>query len=89
MNSTTLNITVVSDEFDRKESLLASIAAQQVFLAASFLVACLFYAHHSRSKGSKLPLPPGPPEWPVIGNLLKYPDSRGWLTEYGNSTMAP
>lgn len=40
----------------------------------------------------RLPLPPGPPRWPVLGNLLQIPTHKqwevyhGWATEYSKLT---
>jgi len=29
---------------------------------------------------SSVPLPPGPMQWPLLGNLLAMPSSKEWLT---------
>jgi hypothetical protein len=57
-----------------------------VFL--SFLLACRAFHSYRRRKGR--PFPPGPPGWPVIGNLLDLPPLSTWLAytefskKYGN-----
>ena len=43
----------------------------------SFLVACRAFHAYRRRRG--LPYPPGPPGWPVIGNLLDLPSMSTWL----------
>ena len=30
-------------------------------------------------RARRLPLPPGPPQWPIIGNLLDMPTIRPWV----------
>jgi cytochrome P450 len=45
----------------------------------------IWYFFTRRSSGSSLPLPPGPPPLPVIGNIHQAPKSHAWLqfTEWG------
>jgi hypothetical protein len=51
-------------------------------LALSVFLYTLFaFRDHRRRKG--FPYPPGPPSWPVIGNLLDVPKLSPWLS-YAN-----
>ncbi|KAL5639453.1 hypothetical protein ACGC1H_006825 [Rhizoctonia solani] len=53
-----------------------------------------FLLYRKRSKpyspASSLPLPPGPPRWPLIGSMLSLPDSSEpnwiWFTRWANQT---
>lgn len=52
------------------------------YLAFSALLYTLFaFRDHRKRRG--IPYPPGPPSWPVIGNLLDVPKLAPWLT-YAN-----
>ena len=48
-----------------------------LFMLLSFLIACRAFYAYRRRRG--LPYPPGPPGWPVIGNLLDLPSMSTWL----------
>lgn len=46
---------------------------------------CLYFAglaivRYSRRKSERLPYPPGPKGYPMIGSLLEAPTERPWLT---------
>jgi hypothetical protein len=43
----------------------------------SFLVA--FHAIHRYQRRKRFPYPPGPPGWPLIGNVLDIPPSFPWF----------
>ncbi|KAH7889232.1 cytochrome P450 [Phlebopus sp. FC_14] len=52
-------------------------------LHASFalvLAGILVYWFRERSKGSQVPLPPGPPSLPILGNVLDIPPTEPWIT---------
>lgn len=49
-----------------------------VTLIAIVLAAALYWKYNSRS--ARLKLPPGPPQWPIIGNLLDIPKEKEWIT---------
>jgi hypothetical protein len=55
----------------------------------AFTLVVYLYLRQSKSKFSELPLPPGPPQLPVIGNLFDVPRSfewrkyQEWGKEYG------
>ncbi|KAF7359221.1 hypothetical protein MSAN_01264200 [Mycena sanguinolenta] len=38
------------------------------------------YSYFSQDARSKLPLPPGPTKWPVVGNLFDMPSTFEWIT---------
>ncbi|KAF8191472.1 cytochrome P450 [Mycena galopus ATCC 62051] len=44
----------------------------------TFLAA--LYSYFSQGTRSKLPLPPGPTKWPVVGNLFDMPATFEWIT---------
>ena len=48
-----------------------------VSVLLSFLIACHTFYGYQRRRG--LPYPPGPPGWPVIGNLFDLPPMSTWL----------
>jgi hypothetical protein len=64
-----------------------------VFMLLSFLIACRAFHAYRRRRG--LPFPPGPPGWPVIGNLLDVPPKFTWLAytefskKYGMAVFLP
>ncbi|KAL3520842.1 hypothetical protein ACH5RR_018991 [Cinchona calisaya] len=42
-----------------------------IFTALAFFLSALFFLLSRKSKSRKLNLPPGPPGWPVVGNLFQ------------------
>jgi hypothetical protein len=54
------------------------ISAIDCGLALSVFLYTLFaFRDHRRRRG--FPYPPGPPSWPVVGNLLNVPTLSPWL----------
>ncbi|CAE7110694.1 unnamed protein product [Rhizoctonia solani] len=71
------------------------LTSQDYVVIGAAGVACLFlYFKQSKpySPASHLPLPPGPPRWPLIGSLLSMPDSSEpnwiWFTRWANKTAS-
>jgi hypothetical protein len=48
-------------------------------LAISLLLYLLVVLSNRRRRRGGLPLPPGPPTWPIIGNLLDVPKKAPWI----------
>jgi len=60
--------------------------------SVSFLyVICLTVLRGSRRNSKRLPYPPGPKGYPIIGNLLDAPTDKPWLTydEWGKTYGKP
>src|ERR1700761_5526146 len=55
----------------------------------SFFIALRALRRYRRTRG--FPYPPGPPRWPLIGNLLDIPSTYQWLTfaEYSKKYGMP
>lgn len=51
-----------------------------LYLSLTLLTSLLAFLHFSRTSGagsgSRLPTPPGPKGWPVIGNVLDFPSTK-------------
>ena len=56
--------------------LLSPITVVDFFAITAFLYLILAFRSHKARRG--LPYPPGPPCWPVIGNLLDVPKLSPW-----------
>ncbi|KAH9016878.1 cytochrome P450 [Lactarius hengduanensis] len=61
--------------------LTSLVTAINCLALSSFLYILFAFRDHRRRRGS--PYPPGPPSWPVIGNLLDIPKLSPWLA-YAN-----
>ncbi|KAH9163802.1 cytochrome P450 [Lactarius sanguifluus] len=61
--------------------LISLVTAIDCLALSSFLYILFAFRDHRRRRGS--PYPPGPPPWPVIGNLLDIPKLSPWLA-YAN-----
>lgn len=48
-------------------------------LAAATAAAALLLLNWARSRNARSKFPPGPPGWPVIGNLFDIPKSSEWV----------
>ena len=46
------------------------------FVALFFLYLVVHFRDRRRRGG--LPYPPGPPSWPILGNLLDFPNDLAW-----------
>ncbi len=51
---------------------------------SGLLLVIYFYTKYIKQTG--FPLPPGPPKWPVLGNLLDFPSNAEWET-YSHSLV--
>jgi hypothetical protein len=69
----------------RKTPLVGPVAVLVAMLVAQQL------SRRARRRG--VPLPPGPPGWPIIGNVLDLPTREEWVTygalkeRYGESVL--
>lgn len=66
---------------------LASLSSHYhlFFTALAFLLSCLIFLLTQKTKNSKkLNLPPGPPGWPIVGNLFQVARSGKPFMEYVN-----
>jgi len=61
--------------------LISLITAIDYLALSAFLYTLFAFRDHRRRRG--FPYPPGPPSWPVIGNLLDVPKLSPWLA-YAN-----
>lgn len=57
------------------------INAIDTFALSLFLYLFIAFRDHRRRRG--FPYPPGPPSWPIIGNLLDIPKEAPWIA-YAN-----
>ncbi|KAH9051447.1 cytochrome P450 [Lactarius vividus] len=57
--------------------LISLVTAIDCLALSTFLYILIAFRDHRRRRGS--PYPPGPPSWPVIGNLLDVPKLSPWL----------
>ncbi|KAJ7899676.1 hypothetical protein B0H13DRAFT_1718084, partial [Mycena leptocephala] len=53
-------------------------APRPVVLCAVFIILATLYAFHLRTRRHRLPLPPGPPKLPLVGNLFDVPSTFQW-----------
>ncbi|KAH9174935.1 cytochrome P450 [Lactarius sanguifluus] len=61
--------------------LISLVTAIDCLALSTFLYILFAFRDHKRRRGS--PYPPGPPSWPIIGNLLDVPKLSPWLA-YAN-----
>jgi len=54
-----------------------SVTVVDFLVAFASIYLVLVLRDHRRRRG--LPYPPGPPSWPIIGNLLDIPTRRAWV----------
>ncbi|KAI3844867.1 hypothetical protein MKX03_008298 [Papaver bracteatum] len=68
----------------RMDTLISSLSSSNYnlffFTTISFLVSALFFVKYLRR--SKVNLPPGPPGWPIVGNLFQFSRSGKQFFEY-------
>ncbi|KAK2051646.1 cytochrome P450 [Colletotrichum caudatum] len=64
--------------YSKKLSILFAV----LLVASVGLCLLLSRIRHGRRRYSKLPLPPGPPRLPIIGNLFNSPVHYSWLTHF-------
>lgn len=55
-----------------------------IFTALAFIISCLIFLLAQNTKSKKLNLPPGPPGWPIVGNLFQFARSGKPFFDYVN-----
>ncbi|KAL2539815.1 Cytochrome [Abeliophyllum distichum] len=60
-----------------------------IFTALAFILSGLIFLFTRKSKAKKLRLPPGPPGWPVVGNLFQFARSGKQFFEYTREVLIP
>lgn len=60
-----------------------------IFTALAFIASGLIFLLTRQSKAKKLNLPPGPPGWPVVGNLFQVARSGKPFFEYVRENLLP